>query len=84
MQSLAIVAQAQPVGGAPTWQESRVALGFAPQKRLVAHSFKFADYSFFDKLVTHDNLFHSVLALAGVETSLYQRKLDAYAPCSLG
>ncbi|WP_211333170.1 hypothetical protein [Pseudorhodoferax soli] len=62
VQSLAIVAQAQPVGGAPTWQESRVALGFAPQKRLVAHSFKFADYSFFDSSVTRAEVLRDLAA----------------------
>ena len=32
--------------------------------------------------VTHDHLFHSMLGLAGVRTALYQRALDAYAPCA--
>jgi lipid A ethanolaminephosphotransferase len=35
-----------------------------------------------DVRITHDALFHTVLGLAGVRTSLYARALDAYAPCS--
>ncbi len=31
--------------------------------------------------LTHDNLFHSVLGLMQVGTSLYHRKLDSYAGC---
>jgi len=29
----------------------------------------------------HDHLFHSVLGLLNLQTSVYQRDLDAYAPC---
>ena len=32
--------------------------------------------------VSHDNLFHTVLGLMGVQTALYQRALDVYAPCA--
>lgn len=35
-----------------------------------------------DERITHDNLFHSVLGLMQVNTSAYQRKLDAYAACA--
>jgi lipid A ethanolaminephosphotransferase len=35
-----------------------------------------------DVHLTHDHLFHSMLGLAGVRTSVYQRGLDAYAPCT--
>jgi lipid A ethanolaminephosphotransferase len=35
-----------------------------------------------DALVTHDNLFHSVLGLLQVSTKVYQRRLDAYAACA--
>jgi lipid A ethanolaminephosphotransferase len=31
--------------------------------------------------ITHDNLFHSVLGLLDVKTSLHNPKLDMYAPC---
>lgn len=31
--------------------------------------------------ITHDHLFHSVLGLLGVKTSLHLAKLDMYAPC---
>lgn len=34
-----------------------------------------------DGRITHDNLFHSVLGLMQVSTSVYQRPLDAYAGC---
>lgn len=30
---------------------------------------------------SHDNLFHTVLGMMGVETSAYQKSLDAFAPC---
>ncbi|TAG26502.1 MAG: phosphoethanolamine--lipid A transferase [Burkholderiales bacterium] len=33
------------------------------------------------KRITHDNLFHSVLGLLDVKTSLHSPKLDVYAPC---
>ncbi|RYZ08500.1 MAG: DUF1705 domain-containing protein [Comamonadaceae bacterium] len=32
--------------------------------------------------VTHDNLFHSVLGLLQVRTSVYRQELDVYAPCA--
>jgi len=31
--------------------------------------------------LSHDNYFHSVLGLAGVRTSVYQRQLDVFASC---
>jgi lipid A ethanolaminephosphotransferase len=31
--------------------------------------------------ITHDNLFHSVLGLLDIKTSLHNPKLDVYAPC---
>ena len=31
--------------------------------------------------LSHDNLFHSVLGLAGVETNIYDKSLDIFAPC---
>jgi lipid A ethanolaminephosphotransferase len=31
--------------------------------------------------LTHDNYFHSVLGLAGVQTALYKKELDIYAAC---
>jgi lipid A ethanolaminephosphotransferase len=31
--------------------------------------------------LTHDNLFHSVLGLLAVDTSVYDRRLDIFAPC---
>lgn len=34
-----------------------------------------------DTEVSHDNLFHSLLGLMAVKTSVYDRALDAYAPC---
>jgi lipid A ethanolaminephosphotransferase len=34
-----------------------------------------------DEMLTHDGYFHSVLGLMGVHTRVYQRTLDAYAPC---
>ena len=34
-----------------------------------------------DQRISHDNYFHSVLGLAGVETSAYRAELDAYAAC---
>lgn len=33
--------------------------------------------------VSHDNYFHSVLGLLGIQTRAYQRALDVYAPCML-
>ena len=35
-----------------------------------------------DVAVSHDNYFHSALGLLGIRTQLYQRTLDAYAPCA--
>ncbi len=35
-----------------------------------------------DAQVSHDNYFHSVLGLLGIQTRVYQRTLDAYAPCA--
>jgi lipid A ethanolaminephosphotransferase len=32
--------------------------------------------------ISHDNLFHTVLGMMDVETSLYQANLDAYAACA--
>ncbi len=34
-----------------------------------------------DKPLSHDNLFHSVLGLMAVKTSVYQRELDFFATC---
>ena len=34
-----------------------------------------------DKALSHDNLFHSVLGLMSVKTSVYQRELDFFAAC---
>ncbi len=34
-----------------------------------------------DKPLSHDNLFHSVLGLMSVKTSVYQRELDFFAAC---
>ena len=34
-----------------------------------------------DKALSHDNLFHSVLGLMAVKTSVYQRELDLFAAC---
>lgn len=34
-----------------------------------------------DKALSHDNLFHSVLGLMAVKTSVYQRDLDFFATC---
>ena len=34
-----------------------------------------------DKAVSHDNLFHSVLGLMAVKTTVYQRELDFFAAC---
>jgi lipid A ethanolaminephosphotransferase len=34
-----------------------------------------------DQRISHDNYFHSVLGLAGVQTSAYRPALDAYAAC---
>ena len=33
------------------------------------------------KKYSHDNLFHSTLGLLNIQTSLYQKELDWYAPC---
>jgi lipid A ethanolaminephosphotransferase len=34
-----------------------------------------------DRALSHDHFFHSVLGLLDIQTGLYQRGLDAYAPC---
>ncbi len=34
-----------------------------------------------DEPLSHDNVFHSVVGLLGIETSAYQARLDAFAPC---
>ena len=34
-----------------------------------------------DEKVSHDHYFHSVLGLMQVQTSVYDRARDAYAPC---
>jgi lipid A ethanolaminephosphotransferase len=34
--------------------------------------------------LSHDHYFHSVLGLAGVSTSVYQRPLDIFASCQPG
>jgi lipid A ethanolaminephosphotransferase len=33
--------------------------------------------------LTHDNLSHTVLGMAGVQTQVYREPLDALAPCRL-
>jgi lipid A ethanolaminephosphotransferase len=35
-----------------------------------------------DERISHDHYFHSVLGLMQVQTTVYQRALDAYAPCA--
>lgn len=35
-----------------------------------------------DQRISHDNYFHSVLGLLGVQTSVYQPALNIYRPCS--
>lgn len=37
-----------------------------------------------DKAVSHDNYFHSVLGLLGIETQVYNKGMDIYAPCRSG
>jgi lipid A ethanolaminephosphotransferase len=34
--------------------------------------------------LSHDNLFHSVLGLMDVQTSVYQQALDMFQPCQPG
>ncbi len=34
-----------------------------------------------NKPLSHDHLFHSVLGLMAVKTSVYQRERDFFAPC---
>ena len=34
-----------------------------------------------DKALSHDHLFHSVLGLMAVKTTVYQRELDFFAAC---
>lgn len=36
-----------------------------------------------DKLLSHDNYFHSVLGLMDIHTAVYKPELDVYAPCKL-
>ena len=36
-----------------------------------------------DTRITHDHLFHSVLGLMQVSTSVYRRDLDAYGACAV-
>jgi glucan phosphoethanolaminetransferase (alkaline phosphatase superfamily) len=35
------------------------------------------------KEVSHDNYFHSVLGLVGIETKVYRGDMDIYAPCAI-
>lgn len=35
-----------------------------------------------EQRLSHDHYFHSVLGLLGVQTTVYRRALDAYAPCT--
>ena len=35
-----------------------------------------------DQLFTHDNVFHSVLGMLGVNTAVYNPRLDVFAPCT--
>jgi lipid A ethanolaminephosphotransferase len=37
-----------------------------------------------DAPVSHDNFFHSVLGLLDIDTRVYRRQLDVYAPCASG
>lgn len=37
-----------------------------------------------DQRVSHDNYFHSVLGLLDIQSQVYQRALDVYAPCTSG
>jgi lipid A ethanolaminephosphotransferase len=37
-----------------------------------------------DAPVSHDNFFHSVLGLLDIDTGVYRRELDVYAPCAGG
>ena len=37
-----------------------------------------------DMKLSHDNYFHSVLGLMGIQTSVYQRSMDVYAGCAAG
>jgi lipid A ethanolaminephosphotransferase len=50
---------------------------FARRSRLDINCLKAAT----DTRVSHDNLFHSVLGLMDVHTSVYRRDADIYAPC---
>jgi lipid A ethanolaminephosphotransferase len=36
-----------------------------------------------DKSVSHDNYFHSVLGLLGIDTKVYRDDMDIYAPCAI-
>ncbi|MFW3898115.1 phosphoethanolamine transferase [Pseudomonas bharatica] len=37
-----------------------------------------------DSALSHDNLFHSMLGLMGVSTSVYREELDLFRPCGAG
>ncbi|NNJ16566.1 sulfatase-like hydrolase/transferase [Pseudomonas putida CSV86] len=37
-----------------------------------------------DSPLSHDNLFHSMLGLMGVSTSVYREELDLFRPCGAG
>lgn len=37
-----------------------------------------------ERPLSHDNLFHSMLGLMGVSTSVYRPELDLFRPCSAG
>ncbi len=54
--------------------------GFAQRQRLDAACLK----GRVDVEISHDHYFHSVLGLLDVQTSVYQRPLDAYAACRGG
>ena len=51
--------------------------GFEGSTGLSTHCLRAAQ----DQKISHDNYFHSVLGLAGVETSAYREALDVYAAC---
>ena len=53
--------------------------GFARRTTLATHCLRERA----DQPVSHDNYFHSVLGLLGIQTQAYQRALDVYAPCML-
>ena len=51
--------------------------GFASQRQISSHCLQEKA----DAPLSHDHYFHSVLGLAGVHTSAYQRQLDVFASC---